>query len=158
MRPITLTTLECTKNSWELNPPLLAVDPERFYRFGEKGMIASYGRDAQRTEAFLPFRGSRPGLFCDLSARETCPLRCSPAPVEREPGLPPQISHEKTAPSHQSLQKSLCPLHALRGGLLSLTLCARTLAGGNSQLSTDGAWQEHQEEIKGSIELGKKCL
>ena len=26
---------------------------------------------------FLQFRGSRPGLFCDLSAGESCPLRIS---------------------------------------------------------------------------------
>jgi hypothetical protein len=64
----------------------------------------------KETKALLSFRGSRADLFCDLSAMETCPLRCSPAPIEREPGLPPQISHENTAPSHQSLQKSLCPL------------------------------------------------
>jgi hypothetical protein len=58
-------------------------------------------------KSFLRFQGSRPGLFYDLSARETCPLRCSPAPSEREPGLPPHISREKTAASHQSLRKDL---------------------------------------------------
>jgi hypothetical protein len=58
-------------------------------------------------KSFLRFQGSRPGLFYDLSARETCPLRCSPAPSEREPGLPPHISREKTAVSHQSLRKDL---------------------------------------------------
>jgi hypothetical protein len=78
----------------------------------------SPGTIAQKTKAFLSFRGSRAGLFCDFSARETCPLRCSPAPVERESGLPPQISHGKTTPSHQSLQKNLCPLSPLQGGLL----------------------------------------
>ena len=55
---------------------------------------------------FFRSKGSRAGLFYDLSARETCPLRRSPLPLEGEPGLPPQISHEKTAPSRQSLQKS----------------------------------------------------
>jgi hypothetical protein len=64
---------------------------------------SEYSRKA--VKSFLRFRGSRPGLFYDLSARETCPLRCSPAPSEREPGLPPQISREKTASSHQSLRK-----------------------------------------------------
>jgi hypothetical protein len=59
------------------------------------------------TRSFLRFQGSRPGLFYDLSARETCPLRCSPAPSEREPGLPPQINREKTTASHQSLRKDL---------------------------------------------------
>ena len=58
-------------------------------------------------KSFLRFQGSRPGLFYDLSARETCPLRCSPAPSEHEPGLPPHISREKTAASHQSLRKDL---------------------------------------------------
>jgi hypothetical protein len=58
-------------------------------------------------KSFLRFQGSRPGLFYDLSARETCPLRCSPAPSERESGLPPQISREKTAASHQSLRKDI---------------------------------------------------
>ena len=77
-------------------------------------------------KSFLRLRGSLPGLFYDLSARETCPLRCSPTLSEREPGLPPQINREtgdpprrgwglsgaregeceeKTAPSHQSLRK-----------------------------------------------------
>jgi hypothetical protein len=70
--------------SCELNPLpprkrdfRLVVDPERFDRSGEKRMVASYRRVAQRTEAFLVFRGSRPGLFSDLPARETCPLHCS---------------------------------------------------------------------------------
>jgi hypothetical protein len=63
------------------------------------------GYSRKVVKSFLRFRGSRPGLFYDLSARETCPLRCSPAPSEREPGLPPQISREKTAPFHQSLRK-----------------------------------------------------
>ncbi len=61
----------------------------------------------KEAKSFLRFQGSRPGLFYDLSARETCPLRCSPAPSEREPGLPPHISREKTAASHQSLRKDL---------------------------------------------------
>ena len=60
-------------------------------------------------KSFLRFQGSRPGLFYDLSAREFCPLRCSPAPSEREPGLPPQISREKTAASHQSHSEKTSP-------------------------------------------------
>ena len=60
-------------------------------------------------KSFLRFQGSRPGLFYDLFARETCPLRCSPAPSEREPGLPPQISREKTAASHQSHSEKTSP-------------------------------------------------
>jgi len=58
----------------ELKQPPMAVDPYRLYRSSEKRMVASYRRDAQGTEAFLPFRGSRPSLFIDLSARETAPL------------------------------------------------------------------------------------
>jgi hypothetical protein len=65
-------------------------------RFSKRGALS-----------FLRFQGSRAGLFNDLSARETCPLHRSP---EREPGLPPQISHEKTAPSRQSLRKDTAPL------------------------------------------------
>ena len=52
----------------------------------------------------LPFQVSRAALFSDLSARETCPLHRSPR-LCSGPGLPPQISHEKRAPSRQSLQK-----------------------------------------------------
>ena len=72
--------------------------------------IESNGRIAI---SFLRFQGSRAGLFYDLSARETCPLRCSPDPLDREPGLPPQISHEKTAPSRQSLRKDIATLPCL---------------------------------------------
>jgi hypothetical protein len=61
-----------------------------------------------RVGPFLAFQGSRAGLFYDLSARETCPLHRSPR-VRSGPGLPPQISREKTAPSCQSLQKSPSP-------------------------------------------------
>ena len=50
----------------------------------------------------------RRDLFYDLSARETCPLRRSPR-MRSGPGLPPQISREKTAPSRQSLQKRPIP-------------------------------------------------
>jgi hypothetical protein len=77
--------------------------------------------DGRIAISFLRFQGSRAGLFYDLSARETCPLRCSPDPLDREPGLPPQISHEKTAPSasaelaagRQSLQKDIATLPCL---------------------------------------------
>jgi hypothetical protein len=99
--------------------PTFGGGPEKVLPFpARKGRALSQGSIARGIKAILSFRGSRAGLFYDLSARETCPLRCSPAPVEREPGLPPQISHEKTAPSHQSLQKSLCLSSPHRGGLL----------------------------------------
>jgi len=55
-------------------------------------------------KAFLQFRGSWAGLFSDLSAGESCPLRI--APTCRGLRFPPLISREKTEPSHQSLQKS----------------------------------------------------
>jgi hypothetical protein len=57
--------------------------------------IESYGRVAI---SFLRFQGSRAGLFYDLSARETCPLCFLLILVDREPGLPPQISHETGDP------------------------------------------------------------
>jgi len=41
----------------------------------------------------LRFRGSRPGLFCNLSAGDSCPLRILPLP--RELRFPPLISCEK---------------------------------------------------------------
>jgi hypothetical protein len=71
-------------------------------------MIES-GYPQKVAKSFLRFQGSRPGLFYDLPARETCPLLCSPAPSEREPGLPPQISREKTAASHQSHSEKTSP-------------------------------------------------
>jgi hypothetical protein len=58
--------------------------------------------------SFLRFRGSRAGLFYGLSAREFCPLRHSPPSVELR--FPPHISHEKTAPSRQSLRKEITVL------------------------------------------------
>jgi hypothetical protein len=66
--------------------------------------------------AFLRFRGSRAGLFDDLSCDEFCPLRHSLPSVELR--FPPQISHEKTAPSdsaelvagRQSLRKNIAIL------------------------------------------------
>jgi hypothetical protein len=67
------------------------------------------GYSGKVAKSFLRFQGSRPGLFYDLSVRETCPLHCSPAPSEREPGLPPQISREKTAASHQSHSEKTSP-------------------------------------------------
>ena len=42
---------------------------------------------------FLPYRGSRPGLFRDFSAGEFCPLRI--LPTSRELRFPPLISREK---------------------------------------------------------------
>jgi hypothetical protein len=77
--------------------------------FISQQIIESNGRVAI---SFLRFQGSR---------RETCPLRCSPDPLDREPGLPPQISHEKTAPSasaelaagRQSLRKDIATLPCL---------------------------------------------
>jgi hypothetical protein len=57
--------------------------------------------------AFRQFQGSRAGLFSDLSAGDSCPLRI--APRSFGPGdlrFPPLITHEKTAPSRQSLPKS----------------------------------------------------
>jgi hypothetical protein len=64
--------------------------------------------------SFLRFRGSRAGLFYDLSAGEFCPLRHSPPSVELR--FPPQISHEKTAPSHQSLRKDITILPPPKAG------------------------------------------
>jgi hypothetical protein len=46
----------------------------------------------------------RAGLFSDLSAWDSYPLRILDCVELR---VPPLISHEKTAPSHQSLQKRL---------------------------------------------------
>ncbi len=59
--------------------------------------------------SFLRFRGSRAGLFYDLSAGEFCPLRHSPR-LRSGLRLPPQISHEKTVPSRQSLRKDITVL------------------------------------------------
>jgi len=53
--------------------------------------------------AFLPLRASRAGLFSNLSAWDTYPLRILDFVEVR---LPPLISHEKTAPSRQSHQKN----------------------------------------------------
>jgi len=58
----------------------------------------------QRRWAFPQFRGSRVGLFSNLSMGEFCPLRI--APINRGLRFPPLISCEKTAPFRQSLQKS----------------------------------------------------
>ena len=59
--------------------------------------------------SFLLFQGSRPGLFCDLSAGESCPLRIPPInrglrfpPLisrENDSGLPPVTSEKTTCPS-----------------------------------------------------------
>ena len=38
------------------------------------------------------------------------PSAVLPILADREPGLPPQISHEKTAPSRQSLRKDIATL------------------------------------------------
>jgi len=79
--------------------------------FSEDNILVSF--EAVRTmatrhgapAAFLLLRVSRAGLLSHLSAGETCPLRCSPR-YRSEPGLPPQISRKKTAPSRQSLKKN----------------------------------------------------
>jgi len=42
--------------------------------------------------SFLLFQGSRPGLFYDLSAGESCPLRIPP--INRGLRFPPLISRE----------------------------------------------------------------
>jgi len=85
--------------------------------------------------SFLRFRGSRAGLFNDLPAEdppeagEVLPLRRSPPAVE--PRVPPQISHEKTAPFHQSLRKDIAilPLGLLsdQGGNYAYGLSCRAL-------------------------------
>jgi hypothetical protein len=51
---------------------------------------------------FLQYRGSRPGLFSDLSMGESCPLRILDSVELR---FPPLISQEKTAASRQAFQK-----------------------------------------------------
>jgi len=76
-------------------------------------------------EPFLPFQVSRAALFYDLSARETCPLHCSPR-LRSGPGLPPQISREKRAPSRQSLQKRPQALPSM--GAFGLTVLSRAHA------------------------------
>jgi hypothetical protein len=55
----------------------------------------------------------RAGLFSDLSAWDSYPLRILDCVELR---VPPLISHEKTAPSHQSLQKGLPPEPSCAGG------------------------------------------
>ncbi len=61
----------------------------------------------QEGGAFRQFRGSRAGLFSYLLAGDTCPLRIVPRSFGAgDLRLPPLISSEKTAPSHQSLPKS----------------------------------------------------
>ena len=53
--------------------------------------------------------GLRAGLFSDLSAGDSCPLRILDFVELR---LPPLISHEETAPSRQSRQKNPpAPVH-----------------------------------------------
>jgi len=61
--------------------------------------------------SFLPFQGSRPSLFNDLSAGEFCPLRIPP--TSRGLRFPPLISREKdgglspvTQKKHQGLPLS----------------------------------------------------
>jgi hypothetical protein len=68
---------------------------------------------------FLPFRVSRTGLFSDLSAWDSCPLRILDFVELR---VPPLISHEKTVPSRQSLQKRLHP-YAPSGACRGVLLC-----------------------------------
>jgi len=75
---------------------------ENPYTFHKK-TVTSHGVNLYM-KAFLQFRGSRAGLFCDLFAGESCPLRI--VPTCRDLRFPPLISREKTAPFHHSLQKS----------------------------------------------------
>ena len=60
---------------------------------------------------FLSYRGSRPGLFSDLSAGEVCPLRILPRSLlaralrfpplispDKDEGLPPGILEKASSP------------------------------------------------------------
>ena len=59
--------------------------------------------------SFLLFRGSRPGLFYDLSAGESCPLRIPP--TSRGLRFPPLISREKDGGLPPvTKEKISCPL------------------------------------------------
>jgi hypothetical protein len=71
---------------------------------------------------FLAFRGSRPGLFCNLSAGKFCPLRILdfvelrfPPLISREKnsGLPPVTSERASSPldarAFSGLRNSLLP-------------------------------------------------
>jgi hypothetical protein len=56
---------------------------------------------------FLPYRGSRPGLFYDLSAGESCPLRILPrSQGVRELRFPPLISRETGDPTKLGTERS----------------------------------------------------
>ena len=71
---------------------------------------------------FLQYRGSRTGLFCNLSAGEFYPLRILPRSCRAvELRFPPLISSEKKAPSdsaelvagHQALSEKASSLYNL---------------------------------------------
>jgi hypothetical protein len=71
--------------------------------------------------SFLQYRGSRPGLFSDLSAGEFCPLRI--LPTGRELRFPPLISREK----HEGLppgisEKASEPISIFKGEWVDLDL------------------------------------
>jgi hypothetical protein len=56
---------------------------------------------------FLSYRGSRPGLFSDLSAGEFCPLRILPrSQLARELRFPPVISPETGDPTKLGTERS----------------------------------------------------
>jgi len=84
-----------------------------FLYFIEKGFLTMRAMDSASgkerclgEKPFLPFRVFRAGLFSDLSAWDSYPLRILDFVELR---VPPLISHEKTVPSRQSLQKGLLP-------------------------------------------------
>jgi len=59
--------------------------------------------------SFLLFQGSRPGLFKDLSAGESCPLRIPP--ITRGLQFPPLVSRKKNgglSPVNQKKHQGLC--------------------------------------------------
>jgi len=59
--------------------------------------------------SFLLFRGSRPGLFYDLSTGDTCPLRIL-SHKSGELRLPPLISREKDSSLPPvTTEKTSCP-------------------------------------------------
>jgi hypothetical protein len=61
--------------SCERNGPPLTVDPERFNRSGEKRKGCLVRERCSKDRSFSSvIRLPAPGLFSDLSTRETCPL------------------------------------------------------------------------------------
>jgi hypothetical protein len=75
------------------------------------------GRDVHIMEAMMPFlqyRGSRAGLFCDLSTGEFCPLRIPPfgmaaaSPIDKtrkDCALPPGTLEKASLPPFLLLKK-----------------------------------------------------